>query len=151
MKKMMNVKSMAAMFAAIISMGSFSVAAFADEAFCTPELGSKSAAECVTVADNAPEINTDTVVEISAFAVVSDEAEIGEGFKGQVAAIEDVKGDVNGDGVVNVADLSAVTAHINGFKALGAADAADVNNDGAVNVADAGIISASIKGVRALG
>ena len=52
---------------------------------------------------------------------------------------------------LNVADLAAVTAHINGFKALGAADAADVNNDGAVNVADAGIISASIKGVRALG
>ena len=50
-------------------------------------------------------------------------------------AAETVKGDVNGDGAVNVADISAiinVMAGNGGFSH----DHADVNGDGAVNVAD---------------
>jgi hypothetical protein len=43
------------------------------------------------------------------------------------------KGDVNGDGSVNVADISAI---ITEMAAPGSYDKADVNDDGAVNVAD---------------
>ena len=46
---------------------------------------------------------------------------------------ETVKGDVNGDGSVNVADISAIIDVMAGTAAY---DSADVNGDGAVNVAD---------------
>ena len=46
---------------------------------------------------------------------------------------EGVKGDVNGDGAVNVADISAIISVMAGEKE---GDRADVNSDGAVNVAD---------------
>ena len=46
-----------------------------------------------------------------------------------------VKGDVNGDGAVNVADISAIISVMAG-EATEYAAAADVNSDGAVNVAD---------------
>jgi hypothetical protein len=44
-----------------------------------------------------------------------------------------VKGDVNGDGAVNVADISAIIDVMAGTSSIAAAD---VNGDGAVNVAD---------------
>ena len=46
-----------------------------------------------------------------------------------------LKGDVNGDGAVNVADISAIISVMAG-EAQEYAPAADVNGDGSVNVAD---------------
>jgi len=46
---------------------------------------------------------------------------------------ENVKGDVNGDGSVNVADISAIISVMAGTATF---DKADVNGDGSVNVAD---------------
>ena len=45
-----------------------------------------------------------------------------------------LEGDVNGDGVVNTADIEACVRDILGFQDWG--EAADVNGDGAVNVLD---------------
>ena len=47
---------------------------------------------------------------------------------------ESKKGDVNGDGGIDVADISAVITHMAGNEDFG--KAADVNNDGGVDVAD---------------
>ena len=61
-------------------------------------------------------------------------------------------GDVNGDGKVNVTDVSKVAAHVKGIKKLDAnfAAAADVNLDGKVNVTDVSKIAAQVKGIKKL-
>ena len=51
-------------------------------------------------------------------------------------------GDVNMDGLVNVADITAIAYHIFGTTpATFNSDAADANNDGLINVADITAIS----------
>lgn len=56
--------------------------------------------------------------------------------------VKGTPGDVNGDGAVNVADISAVISVMAGTESEEIVKAADVNGDGAVNVADiASIIS----------
>lgn len=47
-----------------------------------------------------------------------------------------LKGDVNGDSVVDVADISAIISKMAGTAGSGSADAADVNGDNTVDVAD---------------
>lgn len=61
-----------------------------------------------------------------------------------------VKGDVNGDGKINAADIVKTAAHIKGVKKLDTAgqERADVNGDGKVNAADVVGISAKIKGKK---
>ena len=61
-----------------------------------------------------------------------------------------ILGDVNGDGKVNVTDISKVAAHVKGIKKLDAnfAAAADVNLDGKVNVTDISKIAAQVKGIK---
>ncbi|MCR5539965.1 MAG: MBG domain-containing protein [Ruminococcus sp.] len=60
------------------------------------------------------------------------------------------KGDVNGDGAINVSDITKIAAHIKGKKKLTGDSllAADVNGDGKVNVTDITQIAAHIKGKR---
>ena len=62
-------------------------------------------------------------------------------------ADEDI-GDVNGDGKVNVADISVTAAHIKGVMPLEGARlaAADVNADGSVNITDLSQIVGHVKG-----
>jgi len=59
------------------------------------------------------------------------------------------KGDVNGDGKVNVTDVTITSAAVKGKKTLNVEqkEAADMNGDGKVNVADVSAISAKAKGV----
>ena len=61
---------------------------------------------------------------------------------------ESVKGDVNGDGVVDVADISSIIT----FMADGGNDeaktAADVNGDGTVDVADISNVISIMAGVE---
>lgn len=56
-------------------------------------------------------------------------------------------GDVNGDGEINVTDVSMVTAHIKGKKALTSEQKkrADVNGDGKINATDATAIASKVK------
>lgn len=63
-----------------------------------------------------------------------------------------VKGDVNGDGDVNVSDISKVAAHVKGIKSLSGdeLDRADVNGDGVVQVNDISPIAAHVKGKKSL-
>ena len=61
-----------------------------------------------------------------------------------------MKGDVNGDGVVNVTDLSKIAAHIKSKKSLtgNVFVAADVNGDGSVNVGDLSRVAGHVKGKK---
>ena len=59
-------------------------------------------------------------------------------------------GDINGDDVINVADISKVAAYIKGLRTLTEEQrtSADVNGDGKINVADITRIAAHIKGLK---
>ncbi len=69
-----------------------------------------------------------------------------------VAAAAGTVGDISGDGVVNVTDLSMAAGHVKGVKSLDDEKAAiaDVNSDGTVNVSDISLIAAHIKNIRLL-
>ena len=62
------------------------------------------------------------------------------------------KGDVNGDGIINVNDLTKAAAHVKGRKLLVGDQfkAADINGDGKINVSDISLIAAHIKGKKLL-
>ena len=62
-------------------------------------------------------------------------------------------GDVNGDGTVNVMDISKLAAHIKGIRSLTDDELArsEVNGDGTVNVMDISRIAAHVKGKKPLG
>lgn len=54
-----------------------------------------------------------------------------------LAVDTDLRGDANGDGVVNIADVTALINYINGQEpATFCREAADVNSDGSINIAD---------------
>ena len=59
------------------------------------------------------------------------------------------KGDVNGDGVINVTDISLVAANVKNIKAIDkySRNAADVNCDGSINVTDVSAVAANVKGI----
>lgn len=61
-------------------------------------------------------------------------------------------GDVNGDGKINVTDISKVAAHVKNVKALTTdeQDRADVNGDGKINVTDVSLLAAHVKNVKKL-
>ena len=64
-----------------------------------------------------------------------------------------VRGDVNGNGSLEIGDLIMVASHVKGVKAISSADAekrADVNRDGIVDIKDTMLIAAAIKGIRPL-
>lgn len=63
-----------------------------------------------------------------------------------------LRGDVNGDGEVNVTDVVLVAAHVKNIKALDSASQkrADVNYDGDINVTDIIKIAAHVKGLKSL-
>ena len=62
------------------------------------------------------------------------------------------RGDINGDGIINVSDISKAAAHVKGKRALEESEekAADVNGDGEINVSDISLIAAHVKGIRSL-
>ncbi|MBQ8966190.1 leucine-rich repeat protein [Ruminococcus sp.] len=63
-----------------------------------------------------------------------------------------LKGDISGDGDINVTDLSALAAHVKSIRALSstALEAADVNSDGEVDVTDLTKLAAHVKGIKPL-
>ena len=62
------------------------------------------------------------------------------------------KGDVNGDGLVSVPDISKVAGHIKTVKTLTAEEQgrADVSGDGKIDVTDLSKIAAQVKGIKLL-
>ncbi|ADU24027.1 dockerin type I repeat-containing protein [Ruminococcus albus] len=63
------------------------------------------------------------------------------------------KGDVNGDGKINITDITLAAAHIKGRKIIDSKDdllRVDVNEDGKVNITDIVVIAAHIKGKKTL-
>ena len=69
------------------------------------------------------------------------------------AADSAVLGDINGDSVVNVTDVSLAAAQVKSIKPLNddVLPAADVNGDDIVNVTDISMIAAHVKSVKLLG
>ncbi|MBQ8967923.1 leucine-rich repeat protein [Ruminococcus sp.] len=61
-----------------------------------------------------------------------------------------VKGDLNGDGEVNVTDVNLIAAHVKSIRSLGNESLGDVNGDGEVNVSDLMLVAAHVKGIRPL-
>ena len=73
-------------------------------------------------------------------------------INGVLLLTEGTTGDINGDGFINVTDLSLAASHVKSVRCLSdeALLLADVNGDGKVNVSDISHISAHIKGKRAI-
>ena len=65
---------------------------------------------------------------------------------------ERLRGDISGDGAVNITDVSKLAAHIKNIKALEgeALEAADINGDGDLNIADISLLAAFVKGRKTL-
>jgi len=64
-------------------------------------------------------------------------------YFGKIVEMPRMNGDVNGDGVVDIADLNVIIDVIAG---IGSNGAADVNGDGEINVADANVVIGIILG-----
>ncbi len=60
------------------------------------------------------------------------------------------RGDANGDGTVNITDISIIAAHVKSTKAIDkySLNAADVNNDGVLNVSDISGAAACVKSIQ---
>ncbi len=86
---------------------------------------------------SAPECTTDVEVLV---------AETEDQYKRALAQ----RGDVNGDGVVNVTDVSLIAAHVKSVRKIDkySMNAADTNADGAVNVSDISLAAAQVKSVK---
>jgi hypothetical protein len=58
-------------------------------------------------------------------------------------------GDINGDGVTNVSDISMLAAHVKGKKDMYAEQQkyADINGDGRINVSDIALVAKIVKGL----
>ena len=65
-------------------------------------------------------------------------------------ALPDIPGDISGDGVVNVSDISMLAAQVKGLKIMSDTSAADLNGDGTVNVSDISLLAAHVKGIKTL-
>ena len=63
-----------------------------------------------------------------------------------------LKGDVNGDGKINVTDVAKAAAHVKSVKSLDsdALSRTDVTDDGKINITDVSKIAAHVKGVKTL-
>ncbi|SFB70147.1 dockerin type I repeat-containing protein [Ruminococcus albus] len=61
-------------------------------------------------------------------------------------------GDVNGDGFINITDITLTAAHVKGKKLLTSEklERADVNRSGSVNISDITLIAAHVKGKKLL-
>jgi hypothetical protein len=113
------------------------------QATMTDSIAKATLGEAITVAqavyDN-DEVTREDLVE----AKQNLEAALEEAKKSEV-----IKGDANGDGEVNITDVSWVLDDINGIENEGFnKEAADVNNDGEVNITDVALILDIIHGVE---
>ncbi len=61
-----------------------------------------------------------------------------------------VKGDISGDGKVDITDIAKLSAHIKSKKYVTDIGSADINGDGIINISDLTVIAAHIKGKRAM-
>ena len=91
---------------------------------------------------------TITVTNANGTAVASVKLTIGD----KTTFVDDLLGDVNGDGKINVTDITKIASHIKGKKLLDAQaqKRADVNNDGNINITDITKIASHIKGKKLL-
>ena len=86
---------------------------------------------------NAPECTTDVEVLV---------AETEDQYKRALAQ----RGDVNGDGRINVTDISIIAANVKGIRPIDkySINAADTNSDGSINVSDIALAAAHVKSIR---
>ncbi|GEM_PF-4867359 len=67
---------------------------------------------------------------------------------GRVLRPRRIPGDINGDGIVDVADRLLLSRHLSGRAPLPESNSADVNGDGALDVADLQLLSREIARAR---
>ena len=72
-------------------------------------------------------------------------------FVTDIEALDKLRGDINNDGLVNITDISLLSAHIKGRKMLSDLNIADFNSDSKIDVTDLSKLAAHIKGKRSLG
>lgn len=65
-------------------------------------------------------------------------------------SIKFMKGDLNGDEIINVTDLAMMNSHFKLIKPLSDPSAADLNWDGKLNVTDRVLMTQHIKGQKAI-
>lgn len=88
------------------------------------------------------------ICAVSVGALSSDEVIVLDSTNGYTLDVKiHLKGDINGDGKVNVIDVGKANAHAKKASSLVnyEFDCADVNNDGKVNIIDVGKINAHAK------
>lgn len=160
------IKKTVSVAAAIVCLCSVAISASADAQKKTPVIVKDAEAECVTTAEDIPVFTGDDICEVSAIAESNkapkrlDDTEgecstqpddrdvsVGDEANGEVLSSVIVCGDVNGDGVLNISDIAAISAHVRGIKVLEDISAADMNNDGVITVTDVVMASAIIKGM----
>jgi hypothetical protein len=68
----------------------------------------------------------------------------------KASAADGILGDVNGNGKINITDITLTAAHVKGKRLLttGQMDRADINRDGKITVADIARIAAHVKGKK---
>lgn len=85
---------------------------------------------------------------------VFEDQEVGKRLPEEIRKAElYAKGDVNGDGTVNVTDIATVASHLKAVKSINddyRKQVADVSGDGKINVTDIAMIAAHIKGIKSL-
>jgi len=107
----------------------------------------------IKVADGTHEKQTYTAPKWDDFNTAAEPSEPSEPSDDQPTDGETLIGDVNGDGKINVTDVSKVAAHVKGVKALTTDKqkaAADANFDTKINVTDVSKIAAHVKGIKKL-
>ena len=65
---------------------------------------------------------------------------------GAVREVTILKGDLNGDGKVNIRDLGLLQQHLNGWEVEILTDVADLNADGKINIRDLGLLQQYLNG-----
>lgn len=145
MTNTLKVRSIAFLIAATASISSLGITAFADEqTLPTPSTSGDTELSAVVAVTPSSESYTEPEMNTAAEDILPTPGKV---LETEVSgAPEIVVGDVNGDGEVNVADVSIISAYIKGFGAAADDDAADVNNDGTIDVEDLSLVSAIVKG-----
>ena len=94
----------------------------------------------------ASPVLTDETERVHSTVVLDRPVLVEETVRQVYSIVEVLPGDVNGDGKVNISDITLTVAHVKGIKLLDNISAADLNGDSVVDISDVALLSAMVKG-----